>query len=221
LIDAFAIESDVFKVGSSSCIEYTFPRASVGGELKHLKRLLALTASIPKDELVGLACVCVETSGIEARTPNGDVHIERASRVKLMWSPACHPEKIWLAVDSDSGAVAHCGIDGTDMTRAFEAAKSMRKQRQLARHLWSVAKAKAAEAKAKAAEAKAKAAEAKAKAAEAKAAAKRVCVNCDRESEGGKFQVCMGCKSARYCSRACQIAHWKAFHRHVCVSPSE
>jgi hypothetical protein len=173
-------------------------RASVGGELEHLRAFLAVTAEIPKDRLARMAYVCMETSGIEARRADGNVHIRRESRVKLMWSPAYHPENIWLAVDSDSGAVAYCGIDATDATRAFEDAES---RRQLA-----VAKA---------------AAKAAAKAKAEAAAAKRFCVNCDRTSEGGKFRVCMGCKSARYCSRACQIAHWKAGHRDVCRSLSE
>ena len=30
-----------------------------------------------------------------------------------------------------------------------------------------------------------------------------------------KFQMCSGCKDCRYCSRACQQAHWK-LHRKAC-----
>jgi hypothetical protein len=31
-----------------------------------------------------------------------------------------------------------------------------------------------------------------------------------------KTQVCAGCRGARYCSAACQKAHWKAGHKEVC-----
>ncbi|KAF6256113.1 hypothetical protein COO60DRAFT_1531023 [Scenedesmus sp. NREL 46B-D3] len=29
-------------------------------------------------------------------------------------------------------------------------------------------------------------------------------------------QRCSGCRAARYCSRDCQAAHWRAGHRGVC-----
>jgi hypothetical protein len=31
-----------------------------------------------------------------------------------------------------------------------------------------------------------------------------------------KTQVCAGCRGVRYCSAACQKAHWKAGHKEVC-----
>ena len=31
-----------------------------------------------------------------------------------------------------------------------------------------------------------------------------------------KFSRCAGCNVERYCSKACQVAHWKAGHKKVC-----
>ena len=39
----------------------------------------------------------------------------------------------------------------------------------------------------------------------------------DGPKEGGKFKVCSGCKIASYCSRECQVSHWKV-HKGTCTS---
>jgi len=48
------------------------------------------------------------------------------------------------------------------------------------------------------------------------------CSNAAGHSElelvGGKSCVCGGCRTARYCSAACQKAHWKEWHKPVCKS---
>lgn len=31
------------------------------------------------------------------------------------------------------------------------------------------------------------------------------------------FDVCAGCKSRAYCSRTCQVLHWKQAHKHACA----
>ena len=40
----------------------------------------------------------------------------------------------------------------------------------------------------------------------------RVCARCGKQSVGKK---CLGCNAVYYCSRACQVAHWKD-HREEC-----
>jgi hypothetical protein len=43
------------------------------------------------------------------------------------------------------------------------------------------------------------------------------CCSLQGVSEGEmKTQVCVGCRGARYCSTACQRAHWRAGHKEVC-----
>ncbi|BDA46608.1 hypothetical protein COCOBI_09-0600 [Coccomyxa sp. Obi] len=43
------------------------------------------------------------------------------------------------------------------------------------------------------------------------------CFNCCRRSESNTvLLMCSGCKIARYCSRTCQKAHWKAGHKYYC-----
>jgi hypothetical protein len=43
------------------------------------------------------------------------------------------------------------------------------------------------------------------------------CCCLDGISEGEmKTQVCVACRGARYCSAACQRAHWRAGHKEVC-----
>ena len=46
------------------------------------------------------------------------------------------------------------------------------------------------------------------------------CVHCKKvqSCDAGKMSVCSKCKATRYCSRACQVAHWKAGHKHACVA---
>ena len=47
-----------------------------------------------------------------------------------------------------------------------------------------------------------------------------VCVHCKKvqSRDVGKMSVCSKCKVTRYCSRACQVAHWKAGHKHACAA---
>jgi len=49
-----------------------------------------------------------------------------------------------------------------------------------------------------------------------------VCAHClaPEGSHGVVLKACTRCKATRYCSRACQIAHWRAGHKH-CVTPEE
>lgn len=44
------------------------------------------------------------------------------------------------------------------------------------------------------------------------------CANC---GAAGASKLCSGCKTARYCHRACQAAHWKSGHKKECQSPSQ
>ena len=47
----------------------------------------------------------------------------------------------------------------------------------------------------------------------------RVCANCSISSnnEGVKLNACSRCKVVKYCSRACQLKHWKeGGHRKIC-----
>jgi hypothetical protein len=48
-----------------------------------------------------------------------------------------------------------------------------------------------------------------------------VCTNCFRlESgleEGKKLMICGWCKRVNYCSRECQMQHWKKFHKKECI----
>lgn len=51
-------------------------------------------------------------------------------------------------------------------------------------------------------------------------AAQRVsCAFCNTVKAGtsAKLQSCARCRAVWYCGRACQVAHWKAGHKHVCV----
>lgn len=44
------------------------------------------------------------------------------------------------------------------------------------------------------------------------------CANCGAAElkSGGKMMQCSGCKSFFYCCKECQVAHWKAGHKHHC-----
>ena len=47
----------------------------------------------------------------------------------------------------------------------------------------------------------------------------RVCSHCSTQaSESNHLMTCARCKSAFYCSRNCQRAHWKAGHKKICVA---
>ena len=43
------------------------------------------------------------------------------------------------------------------------------------------------------------------------------CVACGAAEGGTKLLTCSRCRSARYCGRDCQRAHWKSLHKHECV----
>ena len=45
------------------------------------------------------------------------------------------------------------------------------------------------------------------------------CAFCNTVKNGtsAKLQSCARCRAVWYCGRACQVAHWKAGHKHVCV----
>jgi hypothetical protein len=45
-----------------------------------------------------------------------------------------------------------------------------------------------------------------------------ICGHCDAVAETGNFKKCLGCRCVRYCSRKCQIRHWKAAHRTECAA---
>ncbi|KAJ7840151.1 hypothetical protein B0H13DRAFT_2287174 [Mycena leptocephala] len=46
------------------------------------------------------------------------------------------------------------------------------------------------------------------------------CHQCQVTRRVGELKLCSRCQSAKYCSRACQIAHWKT-HKAYCRSPEE
>ena len=43
------------------------------------------------------------------------------------------------------------------------------------------------------------------------------CISLKGESEAAAVKLCSQCKVVGYCSRACQVAHWKA-HKGVCAN---
>ncbi|WIA21757.1 hypothetical protein OEZ85_000919 [Tetradesmus obliquus] len=48
------------------------------------------------------------------------------------------------------------------------------------------------------------------------------CLECgEEEAEGTQLLRCGNCKTAYYCSKACQKAHWRAGHKAVCRPPGE
>lgn len=47
------------------------------------------------------------------------------------------------------------------------------------------------------------------------------CENCRKEADAEKLKVCSRCRTARYCSAACQKAHWKKTHKARCVPFNE
>ena len=51
----------------------------------------------------------------------------------------------------------------------------------------------------------------------------KVCANClaPEGQRGITLKACTRCKLTDYCGRACQTAHWKAFHKQFCVTPEE
>mmetsp|Transcript_2650 Transcript_2650/g.5659 ORF Transcript_2650/g.5659 Transcript_2650/m.5659 type:complete len:103 (+) Transcript_2650:1020-1328(+) len=43
------------------------------------------------------------------------------------------------------------------------------------------------------------------------------CANCLKpKSENGSLSKCKKCKVMRYCSKDCQVAHWRAGHKQEC-----
>ena len=44
------------------------------------------------------------------------------------------------------------------------------------------------------------------------------CANCD--ASGAKL-LCAKCKATNYCSKACQLSHWKNGHKEMCFTPEE
>jgi hypothetical protein len=53
-----------------------------------------------------------------------------------------------------------------------------------------------------------------------RAAQANECAHCKKvqSRDAGKMNCCGKCKAARYCSRACQVADWKAGHKFACVA---
>ena len=45
---------------------------------------------------------------------------------------------------------------------------------------------------------------------------KIVCVTCGKIQQSQQLQVCSRCKAFRYCSKKCQVKHWKAGHKVDC-----
>ena len=46
--------------------------------------------------------------------------------------------------------------------------------------------------------------------------AERECARCGASSAQSRLKLCSGCRAVRYCSAACQQAHWRAAHRAEC-----
>lgn len=45
----------------------------------------------------------------------------------------------------------------------------------------------------------------------------QTCYNCKRiEGNGERFMMCSRCKSVIYCTKECQIAHWRSGHKKIC-----
>jgi len=44
------------------------------------------------------------------------------------------------------------------------------------------------------------------------------CANCD--ASGAKL-LCAKCRTTNYCSKACQLSHWKNGHKEMCLTPEE
>eukprot|EP00798_Chlamydomonas_sp_ICE-L_P007285 gene7285-401_t len=42
------------------------------------------------------------------------------------------------------------------------------------------------------------------------------CDNCEKVEGGKQFSRCSACRSARYCSKECQTAHWASGHKKEC-----
>jgi hypothetical protein len=45
-----------------------------------------------------------------------------------------------------------------------------------------------------------------------------ICANCNKGAE--KLLLCGKCKLVKYCSRDCQVAHFKSGHKKVCKAPA-
>ncbi len=50
----------------------------------------------------------------------------------------------------------------------------------------------------------------------------KVCSNCQVAEQKEQFKICSGCKKTRYCSRECQVNHWKnGGHKADCKATKE
>jgi hypothetical protein len=44
-----------------------------------------------------------------------------------------------------------------------------------------------------------------------------ICTGCCQRVDGHKLKSCAACKKTKYCSKECQVGHWKV-HKKVCIS---
>ena len=51
------------------------------------------------------------------------------------------------------------------------------------------------------------------------------CANCDKKAnalpKGDKLKCCVRCHAAWYCSKDCQVEHWRAGHKNDCFKPKQ
>ena len=45
------------------------------------------------------------------------------------------------------------------------------------------------------------------------------CAYCQKPQGATKFEFCSVCKKVYYCSKDCQVKHWKAGHKTICGKP--
>jgi hypothetical protein len=43
------------------------------------------------------------------------------------------------------------------------------------------------------------------------------CKNCENRGQGGELLQCSQCSSVSYCSKKCQVSHWRSKHRKGCA----